>query len=145
VQQQPFAAQQPQGAPRGPPPAKVSLARRIVGAIAAVIILPVCYVAVFGVPAFLRAENKVYVECMGTVAGYNCTADHREGSDRVNVCWEVNVACQNGTKASGTGCQDVSPGAKASTLIPFAQVKNFDKCDLATSTAVENQKITAPR
>lgn len=90
-----------------------------------------------------KKENKVYVECAGVGTGFNCTADHREGSDKVKVCWDVNVVCKNGTHATASGCATVAPSGKATTFIPVSDVKNNDKCDMAVNTAVENVKLTA--
>jgi hypothetical protein len=85
-----------------------------------------------------KKDNKVWVECVGTGQGFNCSATHQQGNDKVNACWDIKVVCQNGTVASGHGCQVVGPNQKSSTLIPVSQIQNADKCDLAKTTSVEN-------
>lgn len=87
-------------------------------------------------------ENKAYVECEGVGTGYNCTITHQQGDDPLKVCWSVAVKCQNGTKAVGKACQQVQASAKTTTLIPVTDMKNAEKCDLATQVAVEGLKLT---
>jgi hypothetical protein len=94
-----------------------------------------------GVLPHLTASPSAYVECRGagiTMSdGMACTVEHRSGSERANVCWDVVMECSNGTRGTARGCGEVLPGGKVSVAVPFAAFGNtLKKCDRVTMTSV---------
>ena len=89
-----------------------------------------------------RKTANVYVECLSTQTGFNCTSTHKEGTAKAKACWRVNVSCQNGTIVTANACQVVMPEQKATTVIPYSQASNVSKCDAAKALTVENVEVT---
>jgi hypothetical protein len=87
-------------------------------------------------------ETKVYVECQGTALGFNCTAEHKQGSKRAKACWTAEVICQNGTVVRGNGCLTVGKDEKSSILIPNDKIENLAACDAVKTTAVKDLVLT---
>lgn len=89
-----------------------------------------------------KKESLARVECNGAVDGLRCTVEHQQGSERVNVCWSVEIGCQNGNRSGASGCATVSPGQKVASSIPNKSITGLDKCDTATSMSVQNMSLT---
>jgi len=92
-------------------------------------------------------ETRVYVECLASAEGANCTVTHVQGPLSAEACWDVKVGCVNGAMVRGHGCQTVQPQAKASLLIPENQFKmtaGAQRCDRIQTVSVENLVVTAP-
>ncbi len=107
----------------------------------------VCVVAMVGLCG-CHKETKVAVECRSAgatlSAGMACTLDHRQGDSAAQVCWDVNVSCQNGTRGKAHGCGSVDPQAKSSVVMPFTAFGgSLEKCDAVAGASVDGLVLTA--
>lgn len=89
-------------------------------------------------------DVRATVSCEGTNETIDCDVKHVEGSTPANVCWDLRFGCANGTSVTGQNfCQPVQPGATVQKRIPLSQLTNASQCDSATTSQVENIKISA--
>ncbi len=100
------------------------------------------------------AANRAYVACevagttpAGTTPtlgnGFVCSIEHRQGSALLHACWDISVACHNGTTGNARGCGDVAAHAKSSSHVPFAAFKGaLDSCDSVSTATIANLKLT---
>jgi hypothetical protein len=56
----------------------------------------------------------------------------------LNVFWEVRLQCRNGTVVHASASQRVPRDTQFVHLIPLAELKGLDKCDVGQSLVVEN-------
>ena len=107
------------------------------------VLMIVMLLAVTGLISACQKSAKVRVECkIDKDQGYACEVNHFEGKAKAKACWDAVTTCQNGTKAIGSGCHEVEPGAKAQHLIPFDEIKNAKECDKPVGFDVTNIKVT---
>jgi hypothetical protein len=89
-------------------------------------------------------DVRATVSCEGTNETIDCDVKHVEGSSGANVCWDLRFGCANGTSVTGQNfCQPVQPGGTVQKRIPLSQLTNASQCDSATTSQVENVKISA--
>jgi hypothetical protein len=92
-------------------------------------------------------QDKASVECKGAGAklgaGFSCAVAHTEGRANIHVCWDLNIACQNGANGKAHACGDVEPQAKSSTNVPFSAFNGaLDKCDAVKTASVTGMALT---
>jgi hypothetical protein len=89
-------------------------------------------------------DLRATVSCEGTNETIDCDVKHTAGSQGANVCWDLRFGCLNGSSVTGQNfCQSVQPGSTVQKRIPLTQLTNASACDQATSSQVENVKISA--
>jgi hypothetical protein len=86
-------------------------------------------------------ETKARVLCNPTTDTFLCVVTHEQGSETVNVCWDVVIVCAGGVRAVGHACQVVGPQQTASRAIPESEIQQIAQCRNATSITVENLTI----
>jgi hypothetical protein len=89
-------------------------------------------------------ENvRVQVNCE-TVAGpaVNCEVKQAEGKKEVEVCWDFQVVCNNGTKVSPPrSCAKVKDGGTTKYVISADKLAGAEKCDGGPKATVSNLTI----
>lgn len=89
-------------------------------------------------------DVRATVSCEGTNETIDCDVRHVEGSSGANVCWDLRFGCANGTSVTGQNfCQPVQPGSTVQKRIPLSQLTNASQCDSATTSQVENVRISS--
>ena len=84
------------------------------------------------------------VVCTGGSDAISCVVTHVAGNSAINTCWDLQFDCANGTSVTGKDfCQTVQPKSTAEKKIPLTELQNFDKCDKAMASKVQNLKLTA--
>jgi len=86
-------------------------------------------------------QHEAYVECVGVDTDFNCTVEHKKGGSAIEACWDVTVACVNGTKTKASTCHTVQPKSKSTKFMPVKDFPGADKCDKAQTVQVENLKL----
>lgn len=127
-------AQAPQAAP---PPSGVPMWAKL-------LLIAGGFIGLIVVAVVAFPETKARVECQPAASSFNCTVEHVQGRSNAHVCWDVVMACRNGTRAVGHACQDVTPDARASKIIPEADVQNLAQCDSATGITIEHLTVSLP-
>ncbi len=83
------------------------------------------------------------VVCTGETAAVSCVVTHVAGNAAIDVCWDLQFDCANGTNVSGKNfCQTVQPKSTAEKRIPLSDLTNSAKCDKALASKVDNMKLT---
>jgi hypothetical protein len=91
--------------------------------------------------ALAACENvSAHVDCKTTAApSVECDVKQTEGKTEVEVCWDLTVTCQNGTKIRAPRtCGKVKDGGTTKVTIPADKLPNVDKCDGGPKAAMEN-------
>lgn len=115
--------------------------------------LPINYLILAAIPAVTTVScapstptdrNRVEVQCEAGATGIGCSVRHVAGQDTVNVLWDVEAQCKNGTVVTASGDQVVEIGQTVGRNISEDQIKNVDKCDECVSFSVKNIRIETP-
>jgi hypothetical protein len=84
------------------------------------------------------------VLCTGETGAVSCVVTHVAGNTAIDVCWDLQFDCANGTNVTGKNfCQTVQPKSTAEKRIPLTDLANSEKCDKANGSKVESMKLTA--
>ena len=86
---------------------------------------------------------KVSVNCE-TVAGpaVDCDVKEIEGKKEVEVCWDFQVVCNNGTTVKPPrSCAKVKDGATTKFVIEKEHLEGAEKCDGGPKATVSNLTI----
>jgi hypothetical protein len=98
--------------------------------------------ALLALALFAGCKEEVYVtvECVTTAApAVECELKQTKGKTEVDVCWDWNATCENGTKVTAQRtCQKVKDGGTAKATIPADKLTNLDKCQGKPTAKVEN-------
>jgi hypothetical protein len=82
------------------------------------------------------------ITCEATLSGMNCRMTRRSGSGAAKICWDVEFACANRTKASAHACEDVPTGigSMSTRSISWDEFVGFKQCDqILTTRVVQSQ------
>ena len=79
-------------------------------------------------------ETKAEVSCQGGATGILCNIKHVQGSDTVNVCFDMVLSCRSGSTAKAHACQVVAPSQIATKNLVDADFKGLDTCEVNGST-----------
>lgn len=83
------------------------------------------------------------VSCTGAGTSILCDVTHTEGSDSLEVCWDMTLTCANGGTGSGSGfCQTVAPAQTQQKSIPLSDFSGLETCDSVTGMTIINQSAT---
>ena len=85
-----------------------------------------------------RLEPQADVVCRGTALGLECTVTNRKGDGTLNVFWDVRLQCRNGVVVRANASQRVPKDTHFVHLIPLADLKGLDKCDVGQGLFFEN-------
>ncbi len=89
-------------------------------------------------------QPEATVVCTGETEDISCVLTHVAGTTAIKACWDLQFDCKNGTSVKGTNfCETVQPKSTSTKKIPLKDLTNFDKCDKATGSKVENLALTA--
>jgi hypothetical protein len=83
---------------------------------------------------------SAHVDCKTTAApSVECEVKQTEGKTEVEVCWDLTVTCNNGTKVTPPRtCGKVKDGGTTNVTIPADRLPNVDKCDGGPKATLEN-------
>ena len=85
-----------------------------------------------------RVQTRADVVCKGSSLGFECTVTNHKGGEMANVSWDLRVQCRNGTVVRASASQHIPPDTQFVHLIPLADLKGLDACDVGQSAVVEN-------
>jgi len=78
------------------------------------------------------------VVCRGTALGLECSVTNRRDKGTLNVFWDVRLQCRNGIVIRASASQRVPAANQFVHLIPLAELKGLDQCDVGRTLLVEN-------
>jgi hypothetical protein len=67
--------------------------------------------------------------CPPPRSGISCTVAHRQGPSPVEVCWDSEIVCRNGSVATAHACQSVRTGATEHKVIPTSALVGASQCE----------------
>jgi hypothetical protein len=80
------------------------------------------------------------VTCEGAGERIDCTVTHTEGSDALEVCWDIVLSCGNGeSPAAREVCTSVSPNGTAAKSVALTEFTGIASCDSIDGMTIENQ------
>jgi hypothetical protein len=97
-------------------------------------------------PFAIRDRAQVRCSFAGKTLGegYDCAVEKTEGSNRVEVCWDLFVTCTNGPGGTGHACGSVSPAATTHVAMPYSSLVGARGCaDKVTGAELTNVVVRA--
>jgi hypothetical protein len=88
-------------------------------------------------------EPKVYVQCQIAQAAVVCNVTHQQGSEPIQVCWDLLLTCRNSQRVTGHACHRVPPQGQSSRTIPEGDLQGVAYCDAIVSFEVQNIRLGA--
>jgi xylose isomerase len=86
-----------------------------------------------------QQKAQVYCKANAAIEAFQCEVKHTQGTKALNVCWDVEIDCDNGQKRKASACQEVAAKGTATRNVPF---KAFDTKDCKPSgLSVKNLKL----
>ncbi|MCA2981975.1 MAG: hypothetical protein INH41_14800 [Myxococcaceae bacterium] len=88
--------------------------------------------------------EKARVDC-GTPGpgGVDCEVRRTAGSRAISVCWDLEIACENGGVMTAQGCGALADGVSQATVnLPAEGFSNQEACDAPKRGAVKNLTVT---
>lgn len=87
---------------------------------------------------------KALVQCREHTGGFACSIKAQGGAGHdYQVCFDIVATCANGSKLTGSSCQDVSGDGMASVVVPNNKFTGGScQVNAVTGVAVNNVKVT---
>ena len=92
-------------------------------------------------PAAEPERHRGHVVCVPIVDGFECSLSHTRGSNPIEICWKLDLTCRNDLSTSFRRCGEVSPGRRATMVVPFEEIPAWDECDEVYRVSVLDEAI----
>ena len=89
-----------------------------------------------------HSDSTVNVGCAEAQGGFNCTVTHTGGVHALKACFQLQLACMNGTRAQDGACETVQIGGRATHKLPFTDFPGLQRCDRPKGMHVVLQSVT---